>query len=84
MDDSKPLFGKWLEITKHPLKKGGLGFQGYVYKYKNKDISIYLYQVIQAVSSLSLTAGAHQQPLNGSCLHHPKKVTIAELPGNKF
>ena len=27
MDDSKPLLGKWLEITKHPLKNGCFGFQ---------------------------------------------------------
>ena len=27
LDDSKPLLGKWLEITKHPFKSGCLGFQ---------------------------------------------------------
>ena len=41
-----------------------------------------IYQVIQFVTFLSPNVGGHQQPLEGSLFHHPKKVTIAELPGN--
>ena len=37
-------------------------------------------QVIQAGAWLYQLVGGHQQPLKGS-LKHPKKVTIAELPG---
>ena len=30
LDDSKSLYRKWLEITKHPLKNGCLGYQDYI------------------------------------------------------
>ena len=33
---------------------------------------------------LSPNVGGHQPPLKGSRFHHPKKVTIAELPGLLF
>ena len=50
-----------------------------VIKGKNKKT---FNQVIQFVTFSSPNVGGHQQPLKGSReTHHPKKVTIAELPG---
>ena len=41
VDDSKPLLGKWLEITKHPLEpRKKSGYAGYMLGMKSYPIAI--------------------------------------------
>ena len=70
LDDSKPLLGKWLEITKHPLKNGCLGFQVYVLKRKN------LRYILPKTNSIHSSENRPKLPQKGKIYFDAKEKTM--------